>query len=298
MAKKRKTSQLNPSTAKAISSILSVVAVLIIILSFLGKAGEFGRAINMFLLGPLFGQMKYSVPIVMLLLLWFSLREQEEYRQTYGAGILLFLVASCSLFHLQFSVDEMKMKALEGLGGGIFGMPAWLLGKYMGSIASVTLLIGLLLISILLIFNNSIANFVLAHKKLMDKLGKTGEIINSLTENLVVKDNIDNTFDDGEQIDDYQEFHRDTEPEQRKPKFSTTTDLNEQEVSAQEDIAKKEEPEQAKETEPEIEEKSSEDIDIDQPDYMKGVISKEIPPISLLSSKSQKPSSGDIKKNA
>ncbi|MFB6181369.1 MAG: DNA translocase FtsK 4TM domain-containing protein [Candidatus Magasanikbacteria bacterium] len=298
MSKKRKSNQLNPSIAKSISSILLIVLSLIIALSFLGKAGEFGKILNQSLLGPLFGSMKYSIPLILLLLLWFSLRDQDnEYKETYGIGIFLFLLSACSLFHFQFSPAEMRFQALQGNGGGVFGLPAWILKNYLGTIAGVILLIGLLLTSLLLTFNTSLAHFILMHKKLMNKMGGFGDQLTKLTQNLFVKEGIDDVYDQGENLEDYQEFSEEEGeiPKRDEPDFSSK-DINKEQAEEAES-REKDEKETKDNEQPEIEESSNKEIDIDQPDYMKGVISKEIPPISLLSSKRQKPSSGDIKQN-
>ncbi|PSO45922.1 MAG: hypothetical protein BRC22_00355, partial [Parcubacteria group bacterium QH_9_35_7] len=263
MSKRRKTTQLNPSLSKAISAILLIVTSLIIILSFFGKAGEAGDVINQFLLGPLFGNMRYAVPFVLLLLLWFGIREKEqEYRETYGIGLFLFFLSACSLFHFKFSPAEMKLQALQGNGGGILGMPAWLLQIYLGNIASIVLLIGLLIVSLLLTFNTSITQFILAHKKLTSKLGSFGDSLHTVTQDLFVKEGIDDAYDNDESLEDYREFQQETQPEREQPSFSSKTiDKDEEKESSAPTTTT-----DTKESEPEIETSSTEEIDIDQPD--------------------------------
>jgi len=68
-------------------------------------------------------------------------------------------------------------EALNGHGGGIFGLFAWVLKTYLGGLASTVILAGLILISILLIFNTAIVSFVLLHKKIFATTGTVGQTI-------------------------------------------------------------------------------------------------------------------------
>ncbi|MFH1286625.1 MAG: DNA translocase FtsK 4TM domain-containing protein, partial [Candidatus Magasanikbacteria bacterium] len=135
-------SSLDPTLSRGIISIVLVIIASIVALSFFGKAGALGEMINEWLLSILFGSMRFAVPIVILVFAWYVLKDMDySYRPTHGIGAVLLFVALSSLFHIGFEPHVMWTQALEGNGGGIFGMFAWVLKNYLGVIAGALILV-------------------------------------------------------------------------------------------------------------------------------------------------------------
>lgn len=304
MAKKRKKRQLNPSLARGIISILIIALSLIIFLSFFDQAGSGGRILNQDILAPLFGSIRYFIPGFLLLILWFILKEQDtDYKETKGVGIFLMLISLTGLFHLPYESNQMWSQAIAGKGGGILGLSAWPIKSYLSGVAGSILLVALFIISILLTFNAYITHFVLAHQKALEKMGKLGEIIQSSLDSLFAKQKLADTYNQTEEtVEDYQQLEENNQTEStrdEKPDFDNKELDNEDKKKTETNNSKKGKSKSNKQQgnkEVEVTE-SDKELDIDRPDYMKNLIKKEVPPISLLSSKSQKPSSGDIKAN-
>ncbi|MBZ4283748.1 DNA translocase FtsK 4TM domain-containing protein, partial [Streptococcus pneumoniae] len=95
---------------------------------------------------------------------WFLVRDTEyDYRPTHVLGTILFFISLGSLVHLHFAPDQMWTAAINGQGGGVFGMFAWVLKTYLGTIAAGGILIALGLVSIFLLYNTAITHFVMLH---------------------------------------------------------------------------------------------------------------------------------------
>ncbi|MBU1092184.1 DNA translocase FtsK 4TM domain-containing protein, partial [Patescibacteria group bacterium] len=160
--KRRKSSKLNPILSRGIISILLVVFAVLIGLSFFQKAGVVGIVLNDYILSFLFGKIRYTTPVIIVILVWFIVQDRRyRYRATHFIGAILFFLAASSLFHISFETKEMWYEALEGNGGGVFGMPALVLKGYLGAVAGITVLVGLVLVSVVLIFNTAITHFIL-----------------------------------------------------------------------------------------------------------------------------------------
>jgi S-DNA-T family DNA segregation ATPase FtsK/SpoIIIE len=284
----------DPGLSRGVLSTVLIVFAIITALSLFESAGDLGALID-YVLSAVFGVSKYVGPILLLLFAWMVMKEEEaRYQGTHIIGAVLFLLSFSSLFHFHFPLIEMYHEAIEGSGGGLFGMLAWPMKRYLGNIAGVVLLIGILWISLLLIFNTTIANFILVHKKLMQSLGGFGAGLTAMSKELFVSNTHSDTTD--EEADDYFEeqdddsyletiekrnfapkHHEEIEPDSTplepevvltKDTTSTTVTLKEQGKSG-----------------------------VNEADYMQNVIIKKIPPISLLSSEKSNPTSGDIKAN-
>ena len=168
-------SNFDPTLSRGILSILLVMAAILVTLSFFNKAGAVGIALNEYVLASLFGIMRYALPLLLLIIAWFLIRDIDyNYRATHGLGALLFFLTTSSLFHMVYDHKLMWQEAILGHGGGIFGMGAYVLKTYLGSLGSYVILGGFLLVSIILIFNTSITAFILLHKKILDGFGVLG----------------------------------------------------------------------------------------------------------------------------
>ncbi|MBP9695248.1 MAG: DNA translocase FtsK 4TM domain-containing protein [Candidatus Magasanikbacteria bacterium] len=288
----------DPNLSHGIIAILLVMLAILVTLSFFDSAGAVGIALNEYILASLFGNMRYATPFVILTIAWFLIRDlQYNYRATHGIGALLFFLTTSSLFHLHFLPQTMWHEALSGHGGGIFGMPAYLLQTYVGTIGSYVILLSLLLISILLMFNTAITAFVLLHRKILNGCGIFGQALVSAVRALFVKkDSLDvnGEYEESDETESEEETNSDSEIE-AKPKFFSRP-MPGTESDPEESEKEENEPEDD-ESEEKVETVDSGTSDTAGP-WSKKVVIKNLPNPNLLSDKRGKPTSGDIKANA
>ncbi|MBP9761086.1 MAG: DNA translocase FtsK 4TM domain-containing protein, partial [Candidatus Magasanikbacteria bacterium] len=179
----------DPTLSHGVLAIVLLVAAIIITLSFFDKAGTIGTIIDEWILSFLFGSMRFGTPFILVIFAWYLVADIDyTYRPTHGIGALLFFITASSLLHLQFTPPNMWLEALEGHGGGVFGMLAWVLKTYLGTVASWVLLLGMLCISLLLLFNTTLARFVDYHKQLMERLGFVGTGLKKSVNTLFVEE--------------------------------------------------------------------------------------------------------------
>lgn len=285
MSRRARESSLNPTLSRGIIFIILILSAIIITLSFFGKASVVGVMLDEYLLSFLFGAIRYTTPFIILTLAWFLVRDTEyNYRPTHGIGTFLFFLSLSSLIHIQYDPSQMWNEALAGHGGGVFGMFAWVLKSYVGSVGGIIILMALALVSVLLIYNTAIAHFVLFHKKLMLGLGAFGAWLLNVIRKLFVRtsDNVQFSIK-GEYAAGSNESE-DTEDAApifaKKNLASGTNNEEDSEVEADE------------ETENETPTTREGDV------WSKKVIIKNLPPMDLLSDKRGKPTSGDITANA
>jgi len=288
---------LNPILSKGIIAIILVILAALIILSFFGQAGAVGIIIDEYVLSFLFGQIRYATPLIILVLAWFLVRDiGKNYRATHLIGAILFFLATAGLFHLSFPPDQMWQQALDGHGGGIFGLSAWVLKSYLGTIAGGLILVGLMLVSLLLMFNTAIVAFVMFHKKFFSAMGILGQAIIKGLRLLFVPNKLNEEKENFDQ-EDYTTNEDDDELDLQKRKFmaknikTSDEDDTEVEVDSIGTIVS------VKEKEFKIEDGESKK-GVPDAAYLRNVVIKKIPPISLLSERKGKPTSGDIKENA
>ncbi|HAT03612.1 MAG TPA: cell division protein FtsK [Candidatus Magasanikbacteria bacterium] len=294
MTRRKKTSRLDPTLSRGIIAVLLAVFAAIIILSFFDRAGFVGTMLDEYILSFLFGSIRYFTPAIILILAWFLLKDIDyDYRPTHGIGALLFFLSLSSVMHLGFETRDMWRQALEGHGGGIFGMLAWPMKEYLGVVASYVILIGIVIISIFLIFNTTLAAFVLIHKKFFAALGWFGRSLVSIIKKLFLptgnhvkikgdynKDTRDEEND--EEIYENDEVDEDTSEEPVEERFAKKHLRSSEEDDGEDTEGGEEEPEKQK----------ASDV------WSKRVIIKNLPPLTLLSDKRGKPTSGDIVANA
>ena len=291
--RRQSSSPLNPNLSKGIIAIILVIFSCVITLSFFQKAGAVGVILDEYILSFLFGSIRYATPAVLLILSWYLIKDIDyDYRPTHGIGIFLFFLTFSSLMHIGFPASDMWVQALDGNGGGVFGMFAWPLKTYLGSLAGVIILIGMALVSIVLVFNTSIAGFIFLHKKFIEGLGTIGRfIINSVIGLFVrkteqVKFKINGEYEIGNNASNDNENENQKEKTQRVFAKKTLNEETDEEEETNEES-------KSEETETVAEPKSNA-ADI----WAKKVIVKNLPPTDLLSDKKSKPTSGDIKSNA
>ncbi|KKW42809.1 MAG: translocase FtsK protein [Candidatus Magasanikbacteria bacterium GW2011_GWA2_56_11] len=288
---RRRESALDPTLSRGIIVIILVISALIIGLSFFHRAGAVGIALDEYVLSFLFGVMRYASPFVILLIAWFLVKDVEyNYRPTHGLGAFLFFVSLSSLFHLKFDPALMWREALSGHGGGIFGLFAWVLKTYLGSIGGIIVLVGLALVSVILMFNTSVTAFILLHRKLFTGLGAGGVALVNGVKKLFVKNPGQVQF---------------------RIRGDYAVAAEEEQDSAEETPTATERAFQKKSLAPERAENEDDDGEMDEqtdsedtkrpnrPDvWAKKVVIRQLPPLDLLSDKRSKPTSGDIEANA
>ena len=293
MAKRSKRNEpsFDPTLSKGIIAILLVVLAAIITLSFFDMAGTVGIILDEWVLAFLFGSIRYTTPVILLVFAYFIVKDGAyDYRPTHGIGALLFFVTLSSLMHIGFDVNDMWRQALEGYGGGVFGMGAWALKTYLGTIASIILLSGLAIVSVILLFNTAILHFFSLHKKILSHFGIFGHVL---------KKRMARGEDEYDEEDEYED-EEDDSPRARR--FSARN-ISEDEEYDDEDEYEEEDSYEEDNDEDYYESSSKPKTHVikatdEIPDWAKNVVIKAPPKVTLLKAKKTKPTSGDIKSNA
>ncbi|HSR89140.1 MAG TPA: DNA translocase FtsK 4TM domain-containing protein [Candidatus Udaeobacter sp.] len=283
---------LNPDISRGLLALLLFIMGGLSALSFFNLAGVAGQFIDS-LLAIIFGQARYVFPIILILVAILMVKDMDyEYRPTHWLGSILFIAGFNGLVHLQKPVDEMFSLATQGYGGGLIGFAlAWPLNKYLGYWGATMLLIGLLLTSIIFLFNTSLAQIVDLHKKFFLLLGWFGQKIVSFFSSFKTDPN---------QIEkvtfkikgDYQTKDSESETEEN----TETEEEEERRIFQQRNLNKKENFEKQED----VETAPIEAVEINEPEE-KGIpkpIIRDLPPVDLLYTSKSKPTSGDIKGNA
>jgi len=298
-----------PTISRGIIAIILVIVAAIIALSFFGKAGSFGEILDGWLFSILFGVMRYALPILIAIIAWYVMRDEDyDYRTTHGIGAFLFFIAMSGLFHIGIEPDLMWSEALEGHGGGIFGMLAWVLKTYLGTIAGVIILIGLTAVSLMLLFNTSLVAFIMLHKTLFAGFGWIGNKIRQNTERMFVKHTAE---DDEEDEYDDEDEEEDLELEEEDERTFSKRTLGEEEEGEEDDDEEEEEGEDEdyeEEEEGDAEEETSpiplqpaqkgSTMEAEEPAWLQNVVVRPLPKTKLLKTTKSKPTSGDIKSNS
>jgi len=296
--RRRRRSKIDPTLSRGIIAVILTVLAAIIILSFFERAGVIGIILNDYILSFLFGSIRYTAPAIILILAWFLLKDVKYYyRPTHGIGAFIFFIALSSVMHLKFDTSDMWRQSLEGNGGGIFGMLAWPMKEYVGMVASYIILIGLVVISVFLIFNTSITAFVLINKKLFAGLGWFGRFIIEIVKKLFVpKNKSEHTKIDG----DYEEYEDDEDEENEEYNDEdgkkSKRGFFKKKIHGEDDGEDRIEETEEGQGETGLARRSMPDKNNGV--WSKPIVIKNLPPLNLLSDKRGKPTSGDIKANA
>ncbi len=307
MAKKIRSSgspSYDPTLSRGVIAILLLISTGIITLSFFEKAGTLGIILNDYVLSLLFGSMRYALPVILLISIWHILKNASaDTPPTRTLGAFLFFCATSGLFHLNFEPQKMFEQALSGHGGGIFGMIAWPLKTYIGVLGSTLILIGIILISLLFLFQNFLP---LLLEKIRHSRAKFTDLRESLRTPLPNDREKQKSFPFSNQETDSAQ----TESEKKRFFFSkkVTGKYNDQPSESdedEEDEGEDTEDEEDEETSDGAEEKfespkvttpSAESLNM-PPLWQRQVVVKELPPVNLLISRKEKPTSGDIRSN-
>lgn len=291
----RQQSSFDPVLSRGIIAIVLVIAAAIIVLSFFDAAGPLGYILNKGAMSFLFGDIRYALPVILLLIAYFTVKDIEyDYRSTHGLGAALFFLAVGGLFHLRFAPADMWAQSVLGNGGGALGMFTWPLKMYLGSLSAVIILIGLAAVSLLLMFNTLIVHFFSIHKKLMARLGAVGRSIMAVMRSVTIPAATseatlaEETYDDEETPNLTETEVNGDEPERfisKRVRGETVVLEDEREAKLETEI------------ETESDTGVSTRTSTTTGPWAQPVIIKELPPLTLLASKREKPTSGDINAN-
>ena len=280
--------KLNPEINRGLLAILLFIVAGLAILSFFGLAGVAGQFIDS-LLALVFGQVRYVFPIIILITAILMLKDLEyQYKPTHLIGAILFFLSFNGLVHLQKPLAEMISSAKLGLGGGFAGVVlGWPLLQYVSYWGGLVILIGLFLVSLIFLFNTSLAQIVALNRRLFLMLGWFGRQIiiffaqfkkqpGDTKVKFAIKGEYDTATSETETVDEAIEDE----------------DANEKRIFAARALKAK----QAEEVEPELpaDEELKEEIQVAKPDFT----NFRMPGIDLLYTSKSKPTSGDIKANA
>lgn len=268
----------DPSISQGVIATILLVLACIITLSFFGKAGTLGIILNEWILSFLFGSIRFITPLVLLIFAWHMVVHIEfDYRKTHSIGAILFFLSGSSLLHLGYSPNNMWLEAVNGHGGGVFGMLAWPLKTYLGAIGSYILLFGVVIISLLFLFNTHPIAII---RKLREKIPQKSIPLKKSTIARVISDDEDE--DEEDEMPVKQSLFK------KSPKRLP-----------EEDIEDEEEEKLPRKVVPKIIMGGSESsAPMTTPEWQKNVVIKDLPPLDLLQNKKDKPTSGDIEANA
>lgn len=275
-------SALNPNLSQGLIAVLLFMFAALATLSFFSLAGVAGNFIDS-LLALIFGDVRYVFPIVLIVTAVLLVKDLEyDYRSTHIIGVVLFFLSFNGLIHLQRPVADMYSLARQGFGGGLVGLAlAWPGATYMGYWGALVVLLGLFFMSLIFLFNTSLATIVNLHKKFFAGLGWLGQQIVAFF-GTFKKDGAVKFAIKGDHVKTKSEEDEDDEPEEDEDELE-----NEPPRAFKHKNLAKEDDEPAappaKETMPVVKAR---------------VWSKNLPSLDMLQSSKSKPTSGDIKANA
>lgn len=296
MARKRRKKQASGDLlTRIIGSILLLSLSLIIILSFFNAAGTVGSVLNEYILSFLFGVSKYAVPFILIIVSWYIISDSTyNYKMSQTSGAIIFFLAFSSIMHMSFLPSEMWSNALEGNGGGVFGMMAWPMKTYFGGIAAWIVLVALVIISLVLIFHSIAHQIADWRDKAIKKLAAA---------KAELKESVDDAFGGEEEYDEDESELEDEEDDDAED-FEDVEDVDEMEVTEQinpeEGEAEYDEESEEEDVEEKVKSSNVHQIPAEPslPFWQENVIVKDPPSVKLLNNYKQKPTSGDINLNS
>ncbi len=152
---------LDPDIKRGIFVVFILAVGAIGLLSLFGLAGSLGIYMNKFMLLA-FGWGRYFFPII-LLVFGFMLYNQDKYwiRGANYLGLFLYAISLPALLHLFIPEADWQTTIADGAGGGYLGYAVIaMFNKVMGFWASLIVLLALLLVSLMLMFNATLARVI------------------------------------------------------------------------------------------------------------------------------------------
>ena len=267
----------NPEIKRGVLAVFLFVLAGLSILSFFNLAGLVGTFWGAFL-SIAFGKTRFVLPLILIIIGYLIEKEGEyDYKFIHFLGLILFFLSLNAIFHLNFPTDQLIPQALAGNGGGVFGVAlAWPLKMYMGYWAAIMMLAALVVISLLFLFNMSLAKLVETHRIFFAHLGWIGKSMLSLS-HLIRKPESD-------------AYNAGTVPFERRP----LVEEEEEDV----DFENEEEGEDEEKNEEEGEETDGTPVPIANAGIRPVHTKINLPTLSLLYTSKSKPTAGDIKANS
>ncbi len=268
--------QLNSETKKGIAVIVLFGLAALSLLGLFDLYGntKFGQGIIL-VLGWLFGDLKWIFPLLAILFGYFLLRD-ERYQVSvvnYFGG-LLFLLGFTALWHLRFDLEEMVGAAGQGLGGGYFGLVfGYSFFRLMGFWGTLTISLSFFLIGLLLIFETSIYGLFWPVKFFRAAVVKIKDAFLFFRDLNLSSRRLEEGDSYEEEVDQESPEEEEEEKVEAGPEFSQSQIADRQEKSS---------------------ESEKENQGILQPKKFGRKIEL---PLALLTARSGKPTSGDIKAN-
>jgi len=150
---------LDPAITKTIWALFILTLAIVCGLSLFNSAGIIGVYLNKGLTW-LFGWGRWLAPIILAVWSGFILlKERLAVGMVNYVGLSLFSISLHGLMQLFINQDEWTFALREGSGGGHFGwLIAWTLVSGLGLIASYVILLVVFLISLMFIFNSTLAS--------------------------------------------------------------------------------------------------------------------------------------------
>ncbi|MDD5032116.1 MAG: DNA translocase FtsK 4TM domain-containing protein [Patescibacteria group bacterium] len=266
--------ELDPDTKKGIFIVLVLLFGIISFLSLFTLAGGFGvylaRGLTL-----AFGWGKWLFPVILIVLGLLLYNEDKYYiRGSNYLGLFLFVISFQALLHFFIEVQLWREIVVSGAGGGYLGMSlALIFHNIIGFWGSLIILLGFLLISLMLMLDTSLNKLIGSESILASAFYPFKALFSKLF---------------GEK--DREEKEEDEEEDEEEDSdVETHDDASEEEI----EFSNKE---------------VSEDLEFPEPLPEKKKVKEETGwktknvkidlPLSLLNSKKDKPTSGDIKNNA
>lgn len=150
---------IDPEIKRGIWSLALLALAIISILALFDAAGLVGGYLETGLVA-VFGWGKWVFPLAVLALVWFIFNhDKREIKGTHYFGLALFLISLQGLLHIFINQAKWSVALKTGAGGGYVGwLVVWALIKTVGFWAGLIILIVLLLVSLMLAFNTTLAN--------------------------------------------------------------------------------------------------------------------------------------------
>ncbi len=147
---------LKPETRHGITVVVLFTISALLFLSLFNLAGSLGAEVNR-LLVLMFGGLRFLAPVTLVSIGYLLLVPRHALRAPSYIGLALFVISSSGLLNLTVTQSEAVSAIADGRGGGYAGLLlGYTLRSMAGTLASSVVLIGLLIISLLVMFNTTL----------------------------------------------------------------------------------------------------------------------------------------------
>jgi DNA segregation ATPase FtsK/SpoIIIE, S-DNA-T family len=158
-------SSISPETKKGIFVFVLLIVGFLSFLALFDLSGAMGEFMVK-IMGWMFGWLYFLIPFIFIILGFLFLNSRKYIIRTrHYMGLVLFLLSSSGLMNLIIGFSEIFEKIKLGKGGGYFGLVFyWPFFKLAGFWGALVLLLGILIVSILLIFELSVHDLNIFNK--------------------------------------------------------------------------------------------------------------------------------------